>query len=144
METLEVKAMPEGDETTEACPCCGRPIYEGRGVLTSADHDLADYWYRWSEGHEGRFDLAVSPCDDAGAPRGGVAVLSARLEAGNIIYLVVEPEDSPWKGTATAPVLRRAQALDSNLMPDLFALVDAIAANDRRLSKRISECGHVA
>jgi len=145
MTTIDVVAKPDGDENVDACTCCGRPIYEGRGALESSGSDVADYWYRWSEGHEARFILAISPCNDHGEPRGGVAVISARIDRGNIVYSVVEPADSPWTGTSTfGPILTREEALKGPLVPDLFNLVDAIAANEQRLSSRILEGHNVA
>jgi hypothetical protein len=145
MTTIDVTTKPDGDEAVEACRCCGRPIYEGRGVLESTGGDLADYWYRWSEGHEARFLLAISPCSDLGEPRGGVAVVSGRIDRDNIVYSVVEPVDSPWAGTKLfGPILSREDALNGSLVPDLFQLVDAIAANEQRLSARILECQNVA
>src|SRR5262249_45535517 len=117
----------------------------GAGVLESNGSDLADYWYQWSEGHEGRFIVAVSPCNDRNEPRGGVVVLSARIDAENLVYSIVEPQDSPWAGTELfGPLLSRAEALEGSLMRDLFELLDAIVANERRLSSRILACRHVA
>lgn len=55
-----------------------------------------------------------------------------------LIYSVLEPDKSPWPASQTfGPVLTREQALSGEVVPNLFALVDAIAANEHRLSSRI-------
>lgn len=138
MTELTVTAEPEGTEDTALCECCGRAMHDGYGVLRSGTDDLADYWYRWSDGHESRFHLAISACDSDGNPRGGLAVLSARLEGENLVYTVLEPQESPWPGSPVfGPVLTREQALSGAIVPGLFALVDAIVAKEERLSSRI-------
>jgi hypothetical protein len=141
MPTIDVSAQCEGDETVAACRCCGRPLYEGRGILKAKDGDLANYWYEWSEGHIGRFVLAISPCNEDSSLRGGVAVVSGRIDSGNIIYTVLDAVDSPWARTKSFRILDREEALS---ISDLFNLVDAIAANERRISSRILECANVA
>ena len=70
MSSISVKIEQQGQETQEACPCCGRPIYLGHGVLASAEKELADYWYRWPEGHGKQFMIAISRCDDEGGAVG--------------------------------------------------------------------------
>lgn len=133
-----VSAAPEGVENTSACSCCGRAVFEGSGVLSAASGDLADYWYRWTDGHESRFALAISACDADGYPCGGIAVVACRREGGSMVYSVLEPDKSPWPASQTfGPVLTREQALSGEVVPNLFALVDAIAANEPRLSSRI-------
>ena len=139
METLEVTAVPDGEEHATTCSCCGRPVYEGCGELQSQDSLIADYWYRWSEGHEGRFTLAVGLYDQHGERLGQVAVLSTRIADGNIIYTVLEPADSPWTDFGPfGSVLSREQAL---ALPNLFNVVDAISANESRVSARILASG---
>jgi hypothetical protein len=146
MTTVQFIVQPSREETTSYCTCCGRPIYEGNGVLTApnADSDLADYWYQWSEGHGKRFVLAVSLCDQDENPRSGVVVLSANVDALNIAYTVLEPSESPWAGTDMFPILTRAAVLSGAHTSELFSVVDAISVNDKRLSSRILECRHEA
>src|SRR5688572_23044197 len=130
MTDIPVTAESEGTESTTLCECCGRAIYEGYGVLRSGQDDLADYWYRWSEGHEQRFCLAISACDSNSSPVGGLAVVSARREGDSLVYTVLEPDQSPWPDSPTfGPVLTREQALSGQVTPNLFGLVDAIVAN---------------
>lgn len=132
-----VWAVPDGEEQTSACPCCGRPIYEGEGCLTSEDGDLADYGYRWAEGHGARFTLGIAPIDEQGARYGGLAVITCRSDGESLIYTILEPEDSPWGDTeAFGPVLTREQVKS---LPNIFSFVDAISASESRISTRILE-----
>jgi hypothetical protein len=129
---------PLGDETQEACPCCGRPIFEGEGVLLSEDGERAQYAYRWPEGHEGRFTLGICPIDANGSFYAGLAAVTCRNDGSQLIYTVLEPDASPWGDTeATGKVLTREQLLHDGAIPDLFDLVDAIASREERISSRI-------
>ena len=142
MATVNVSAVPDGEEHTTSCSCCGRPVYEGCGELQSDTALVADYWYRWSEGHEGRFTLAVSGCGDSGERMGGVAVVSGRVTDTDVIYSVLEPEDSPWTDFGEfGQVLTRDEALHGPLSSNLFNVVDAVVANESRISSRILSCG---
>ena len=142
MATEGVSAIPDGEEQTASCSCCGRPVYEGCGELQSEATLLADYWYRWSEGHEGRFTLAVSSYDDRGERAGGVAVVSGHVTDTDIIYSVLDPEDSPWADFGDfGQVLTRSEALHGPTNNNLFSVVDAVVANESRISSRILACG---
>jgi hypothetical protein len=66
-------------------------------------------------------------------------VLSGRSDGEQLIYTVLEPEQAPWGDSeALGKVLTRKQLLEEVLVPDLFGLVDAIAANETRISSRIT------
>lgn len=140
MTIIDVVIVPFGDEQTFACSCCGRPIYAGAGDIRSAEGGIADYWYRWSEGHQGLFHLAVHLRGTDGEPveDGGVIVLSGQVDAENIVYSVVEPERSPWADFgAYGAAIGRSQALENAGTTGLFDIVDSIAANEHRISSRI-------
>ena len=142
MPDICVTAVPLGEETSESCRCCGRPIYAGAGDLTSEEGPLAAYWYRWSEGHQGRFILAVGRIGENGEPVPGVLVVKGGLADGNISYSVLGPDDSPWECfSAFGPPLTRDAAFSAADRTWWFRLVDAIAANERRISNRILQIG---
>ena len=141
---ISVEAIPDGEEHESACSCCGRPVYSGCGELHSDVAALADYWYRWSEGHEGRFTMAVAIRDELGEPveNGGVVVLSGRVDPENIVYSVLSPADSPWAGFgAYGHVIDRDAALANAGPTNLFNIVDAISANEKRLASRVLAWG---
>ena len=139
---ISVTAVPSGDETADHCPCCQRPIYEGAGELQSEAGTIAVLWYRWPEGHQGRFTLAVGRISVHGDPIPGVLVVVASVDAEQITYTALDPEDSPWSGFGSfGDPLTRSEALSEENRSTLFALVDAIAANERRISGRILSAG---
>ena len=129
---------PVDSEHTEACTCCGRSIFEGTGWLLQGDRELANYSYRWSDGHDIAFSLAIAGTDGEHM-RNGFVVVSCRRKDTDLSYSVVEPEDAAWGTTENlGPVLTREQALDPRgLYPDLWSLVDAISELEPRLAARI-------
>ena len=131
-------------ETASECPCCGRTVHEGTGWLLNGTDELACYIYRWTEGHEVAFDLAVAGTE-AGLMRHGFVALSCRQQGGDIHFSVTEPADSPWEDSEElGPVLTRQDALESNgSYTDLWHLVDRIVEHEPRLVQRIKAL-HVA
>jgi len=109
-------------------------------MLESDSLELAHYGYRWAKGHESRFTLGICALDLQGEPLAGLAVVTARSDGEKLIYTVLKPEQSPWGDSeALGKVLTRRQLLEEGVIPDLFDLVDAIAASEPRLSSRILE-----
>lgn len=144
METLDVIAVPEGEEHLSSCSCCGRPIYSGYGELKAEGVGIADYWYRWPAGHQGLFNLAIAFRDGEGEPveDGGVVAVSVRIDSRNIIYTVQEPEEAPWSDFgAYGKVVSRALALEEAQANNLFNIVGAVCANERRISTRVLGSG---
>jgi hypothetical protein len=137
---MEVGYTTESLETESSlpCPCCGRPIHHGTGWLLRGDEELAFYSYRWTEGHEARFYLAVAGTT-SGHMRQGFAVVSCRRRGDDLHYTAVGPEESPWEDSETlGRVLSREEALNPHgLYPDLWSLTDAIAQHEPRLAERI-------
>jgi len=140
MSELPVSVEPEGEEYATACSCCGRPIYWGHGWLMSEGKSLAAFWYQWSEGHVGRFCLGVARFDGQDRLIPGVVCISAEIRDEALHYGVYEREQAPWPDFgAFGAVAEREHALHDK--ESLFALVDAITANDPRLSSRILASG---
>lgn len=133
--------VTNGDERVAECSCCNRPVYKGLGELQSSEALLAEYAYRWPEGHEGKFTLAIRIYDKEGNPAKGVAVLRGWKENGGVAFSVLDPEDSPWQDFGTAgPVLRREQVLLPSFKTRLFEFADEIVRDDDRLSRRLAAC----
>jgi len=66
-------------------------------------------------------------------------VVLGRSDEEQLIYTVLEPEQAPWEDNeALGKVLTRKQLSEEVLVPDLFGLVDAIAANETRISSNIT------
>lgn len=140
MRDFPISIEAEGEEFSTLCSCCSRPIYWGHGWLMSEGQSLATYWYQWSEGHQGRFSLAIARFDNDDLLIPGVVCVSAKIEAHALVYTVLEPEVAPWPNFGAFGVIAdRKSALEDGQR--VFALVDAIAANDSRLSTRILATG---
>ncbi|MFS2025999.1 hypothetical protein [Massilia sp. CT11-137] len=138
MDDVSVSTTAITAEQESACPCCGRPVYEGEGVLESDSRELAHYGYRWAEGHESRFTIGICALDEHGGNVAGLAVVSGRGDGEQLIYTVLDPEQAPWGGSASlGKVLTRKELLEDGVIPDLFSLLDAIVANEPRISSRI-------
>ena len=75
-----------GEEECSVCTCCGRPAVEGEGALASSDSIIALYGYRWSEGHESRFTLGISPLGEDGDPPLGLAVVACRSDGEQLMH----------------------------------------------------------
>ena len=132
---IPISVVPEGEEYVTYCSCCGRPIYWGHGWLMSERKSLAAFWYQWSEGHQGRFSLAIARFDDEEMVP-GVVCMSAQIENESLNYGVCEPDQASWRDFGSfETITSREHALLHNEW--LFTLVDAITANDPRLSTRI-------
>jgi hypothetical protein len=140
MEDAPVTVEPEGEEFATSCACCGRPIYWGHGWLMSENHSLAAFWYQWSEGHQGRFSLAIARFDDQEVLVPGVVCVQAQIEDQALKYSVLEPSTVPWSTFgAFGAIAERAVGMEDK--ERVFSLVDAIAANEGRLSTRILASG---
>lgn len=98
---------------------------------------MAGYWYQWSEGHEGRFAVGVA----WGEEEGFVATASGITASEGIRYGINEIEDSPWGDMSDyGRHLSRHELLELvSLRTKFFELVDALAAKEPNLSRRIKE-----
>ena len=102
----------------------------------SEGRSLAAFWYQWSEGHQGRFRLAVARFNEEDVLIPGVVCMAAVIKEDALHYGVCEANEAPWPDFgAFGPVAEREHALDDKDW--LFTLVDAITENDPRLSSRI-------
>ena len=126
-------------EATSACSCCGRSVHQGTGWLLRGEEEAACYRYRWAEGHDVAFSLAVAGTIE-GSMRPGFVAVSCHQKGEDLSYSVTEPADSPWQESESlGPVLSRLEALDANgHYPDLWHLVDTIVQHEPRLAQRIS------
>jgi hypothetical protein len=140
MQKIPVSVEPEGEEYSTQCSCCGRPVHWGHGWLMSESRPLAAFWYQWPEGHEGRFNLAIARFSDEEFLVPGVVCVAARVEGDALVYSILERDECSWSdfGKFGEIATREQGLLDRQ---NVFRLVDAIAANERRISSRILGSG---
>lgn len=130
------------DEITEeeksSCCCCGRDMFEAEGILNSEHGEIAYYAYQWTDGHQSRFKLGICALNENSEITPGLAAVSCHFNGESLIYSILEPEDSPWGDSeALGAVLSRKDVLEEKKIPNIFSIVDAIAANDKRISSKI-------
>jgi hypothetical protein len=140
MSTTAFHTVSLEEEHEHGCPCCGRPVFAGCGELHSTVCPVADYWYRWAEGHSAAFHLAVCARSAEGefVEAGGVAVLAAQLQGESLSFSALEPEAAPWREFgAFGRVLSRAEVLGEERKAKVFALADAVVDHEPRLRGRL-------
>lgn len=134
---------PVKNELSRPCPCCGRSIHEGSGWLLAGNEERACYSYRWSEGHDVRFILAIAGVT-AGEMRQGFAIVSCAKIGEALQYSAINPEGSPWEASDAIgrPLTREEVLAPEGPYPDLWQLTDAIVQHEPRLAERIlTSCG---
>ena len=106
--------------------------------MLAGESEKACYMYRWAEGHEVAFSLAVAGTVGEHM-RDGFVAISCRQKDADLSFSVYEPADAPWGDTDDfGPLLSRTQALDpQGFYPDLWELVDRITELEPRLADRI-------
>jgi hypothetical protein len=114
-------------------------VHEGHGWLLRGEDEVACYAYRWVEGHEIKFLLAIAGTTASGHMRNGFAVVSCSQQGQDLHYSAVDPDQSPWEESdELGRPLTREEALDpAGAYPDLWELTDAIALYEPRLESRI-------
>lgn len=137
---IAVTATREGEEFQTLCECCRRPVHWGYGWLESEAGALAAYWYQWPEGHEGRHFLGIARFDEQEQLVPGVVCISALIDDRQMKYVICNPGDAPWTDFGSfGPIASRDDALRDHAR--IFALVDAIEANESAISSRILASG---
>lgn len=131
MPTIErFRVVTDGDESQVQCRHCGRPVYAAAGSVEYDDAPVADYWYRWSDGHEGRFELAVR-FGAAGEER--VVLAQGNVTDGDIQFGLLDPEASWPSLSKVGRTLDRNQALADEWHPEFWDFFDAVAELEPRL-----------
>jgi hypothetical protein len=141
MSEIPVNVEPEGEGFETSCSCCDRPIHWGHGWLMSEGRSLAAFWFQWPEGHQGRFSLAVARFTHDEQLIPGVISISAEIRDGALRYGIDDINQGLWPDffDSFGGLAGRDGGLRDKQL--LFALVDAITENDRRLSSRILAVG---
>lgn len=131
-----MNVIPEIEEVKSSCSCCGRELYSSYGDIVVGDETVAGYWYRWANGHEGRFSLAIQWHH----PELGMRVVALGAEAmeEGIRYSLLDPCDSPFGDLSDfGDHLDREKALVQADLVDFWGYVDAVASADPGLAKHI-------
>jgi hypothetical protein len=104
-------------------------------MIRDDGREIAIYWYRWPEGHQGLFAIAIAWEADASY----VATTLGEATLDGIRYTALDQSQSPFGDTSEFGVhLDRAELLE---LPDadvFWSYVDVVAANEPNLMPRIA------
>ena len=84
--------------------------------------------------------MAIARFDEQEQLVPGVVCVSASINDGEIQYSICDAADAPWKNLGSfGSIIDRDDALEDQ--GRIFALVDAIEANESAIASRIVACG---
>lgn len=112
-------------------------MFSACGGIVINGEEVAGYWYRWSEGHEGRFEIGIAWADSEAY----VATAWGHTSAEGIQYGINEVKDSPWGDMSEYGMhMGRQNLLGLKTERErFFELADLLAVHETNLSRRIKE-----
>jgi hypothetical protein len=137
--------LRQGDLRTEAlgessgqCECCGNESLCVWGIVFEDNVATAAYWMHWTPRHldEGaNLDLVVGRWgeDATSKDRVAIALLHRQQADGTPALMVIDAADRPTRGRLAGRALSREEVIGTPLAGRVFALADAIYANDDRI-----------
>jgi hypothetical protein len=133
MITLE----PGGSSVTGTCPDCGNETVNVWGYAYRDEQAHAVYFVRWTRGHPERgAQLAISIGawgDDATPDDRSCVGVECHLHDGAPAFKVVDAAQMPWSSKPLlGRMLLRTDVIGTPLAQQLFAVLDAIAADEAR------------
>jgi hypothetical protein len=127
-----------GEESFGHCDCCGRTSHSIWGFIRQVGGPgVAAYWVHWTEGHieelGADFDLVVGTWGEgtSSADRAAVSLLYREQEDGSPSIMVVDAEEKP---SLADKALKRGEIIGTPLAPQIFALIDAVFLQEKRLT----------
>jgi hypothetical protein len=126
-------------ESSGQCECCGNESRCVWGIVFDDDVATAAYWMHWTPRHlpeEGaNLDLVVGRWgDDATSEdRMAIALLHRQQADGTPALMVIDAADRPSRDRLAGRALSREDVIGTPLAGRVFALADAIYANDDRI-----------
>ena len=134
---------PTGQKDFGACPCCGNVSRRVWGFVHAPDAALAAYFVHWTVGkvadHWPNFDLIIGRWGDgATAADRRLVALEYRLLDTGPSFRVIDARGRPAADSQLAgKVLRRCDVIGRKIAPIAFAVVDAVLAQDDRVSELV-------
>jgi hypothetical protein len=139
MEVLSVE--PTGMNDFGPCECCGDNSRCVWGFIHTSQETLAAYFVHWTQNrvhdHGANFDLIIGKWGEQATAQDRCLVsLAYRLLGGVPQFMVIDGHDRPSaKSELVGSVLRRAEVVGQPIAQLAFAAVDALLAQDNRLSE---------
>ena len=136
---------PAESNDTGVCDCCGRSSRTVSGYAYADDRPLAAYFVHWTLGHVSdhgaNIDLVVGEWGDGTTAAGRSAIsLAYRLGEGGPGMMVIDADTRPVSMSPLAgQLLRREDVVGSAFAQDVFAIADAVLAQDDRVAELLGE-----
>ena len=143
MEILKVE--PTGANDPGPCKCCGNNSRCVWGFIHTPEYGLASYFVHWTLGrvsdHGANFDLIIGRWGDESSARDRVLVsLEYRLLESGPAFMVIDSGDRPAASSdLVGRTLTRAEVVGQQIATQAFAIVDAVLAQDKRVSELLGE-----
>ena len=123
------------------CPCCGNVGRRVWGFVHAPDGALAAYFVHWTVGrvadHWPNFDLIIGRWGEgsSAADRRLVALEYRLLDTGPSFRVINARGRPAVDRELVGTVLRRCDVIGRKIAPTAFAVVDAVLAQDERVSE---------
>jgi hypothetical protein len=135
---LQIEPMDAAD--TGRCPCCGHVSRKLWGMVRRDEAPYASYFVHWTVGHVfdhgAHIDLILGRWgDDASAADRYAVSLEHRIRADGPAVMVIDADRRDIaKSDLVGHALKRADVIGGPLAAEVFAVYDAIMAQDPRLA----------
>jgi hypothetical protein len=139
MEFLRVE--PTGVRDFGPCDCCGNNSRSVWGLIHSAEGTIASYFVQWTltriADHGANFDLILGQWGEKATPLDRCLVsLAFRLFDNGPQFMVIDGRSRPAATSElVGHILRRNDVVGQPIATRAYAAVDAILAQDPRLSE---------
>ncbi|NEW85730.1 hypothetical protein DU475_00435 [Rhodopseudomonas sp. WA056] len=142
--------IPDGDQVTGRCDCCGQISRRVWGTISTADAAVAAYMVWWTVGHIAEHGAEIDLIcgrwgDDTSVSDRFVVRLHHFIAASGPAVMVQDASLADGLDRLAACALRRDDIIGTPRAAEVFALYDAIAQQDARLAELFgapAPCGH--
>jgi len=140
MATSSFEIEPQGSDTTH-CECCGNLSRAAWGLAWLRGSPFATYFVHWTLGHVpehgANFDLIVGEWGDGTSAddRCAVSLLYRISESGPGFMVINADERNIAKSELVGRALKRDEVVGQPISRDVFALCDALLAQDDRIAE---------
>ncbi|PZA09020.1 hypothetical protein DNX69_25345 [Rhodopseudomonas palustris] len=145
-----LRVSPEADQVTGRCECCGQISRRVSGTIETADAAVAAYTVWWTVGHVAErgaeLDLIIGRWGDGASPSDRFVIrLHHFIAPTGPAVMVQDASLAEGLDRLAAHALRRDDIIGTPRAAEVFALYDAIAQQDARLTELFgapAPCGH--
>jgi len=122
------------NSNASVCHCCGRESCTGHGFVYKNGDAYAVYYAGWSNAHSEKkvsLALAIGEWDDDSTNKDRICFgLEAYEDKDEILFRVIEPEESPWPKTdLMGEMLPRKESLNHQLLKEVFVIAEEVLRN---------------